>query len=238
MSDQYNPQQPNPYGQQPGQQQNPYGQQAPGQQQNPAQQNPYGQQQNPYGQQSTPSAPSASAPSASQPGSYGQAAQQNPYGQQAHGQQAAQANPYAQPAQQNPYGQQAPQQSQGYAQPAGYSQSQYGQAQQQNPYGQQAPGQQGAAQYNGYNNYGGQPQEKKSLHPLTLWAIILSGVGFLLSFIQGFGLPLSIAGIVLGAMAIKKDSSNKLWAILALAAGALGTIISIIIWIITIMIWP
>jgi hypothetical protein len=152
------PQQANPYGQQPQQPANPYGQpQQPNPYAQPAQQqpaNPYGQQPgmpqqaNPYGQQ-----PQQANPYGQQPGMpqnpYGQQPgmpQQNPYGQQAnpYGQQPGmpQQNPYGQP-QQNPYGQ--PQQNP------------YGQQPQQNPYGQQANpyGQQQPA---GYPQQGGYPQ--------------------------------------------------------------------------------
>ena len=116
---------------------------------------------------------------------------------------------------QNPYGQSGAQQA--YAQPAGYSG--------QTGYGQQS--------YN-YNNW--QQTEKKSMHPLTLWTLILAGAGFLLGIVNGIGLPLSIAAIVTGALAMRKDKPNRLWAIIGLAVGVIGTIMSIILWIITIMI--
>jgi len=84
------PQQQDPYGQQPG-----YGQQ-----------DPYGQpqQQDPYGQQ----------PGYGQPDPYGQPQQQDPYGQQPG---YSQPDPYGQPQQQDPYGQ--PQQQDPYGQQYG-----------------------------------------------------------------------------------------------------------------------
>ena len=147
------PQQANPYGQQP-QQANPYGQ--PQQGHNPQ---PYGQPQqppqaNPYGQPRAAAGESvwsaAAAAAGAQPQAYGQpqaAPQANPYGQP---QSAPQANPYGQPQQRqaNPYGQ--PQAAQPQANP-------YGQPQQPNPYGQPqaAPG---------ANPYG-QPQQANPSYP-------------------------------------------------------------------------
>jgi hypothetical protein len=142
------PQQHDPYGQQPqqGYGQDPYGQ--------PQQQDPYGQpqqgygQQDPYGQPSQPQDPYGQPQQGyGQQDPYGQQQQQPAYGQDPYGQQPQQGygqDPYGQPQQQDPYGQ--PQQGYGQQDPYGQPsqpQDPYGQPQQgygQDPYAQQAYG--------------------------------------------------------------------------------------------------
>lgn len=167
--------------------------------------------------------------------------QQAPQGEAAYGQ-SAPASGYGQ----QPYGEQQP----GYGQQAGYGQQQpYGSAPaygQQPGYGQQPSyGQQPAygADSAGYGQapaYGdaaaggyapaayAAPGEKK-LKGITVWALVLSGLGLLLSFVFGLGFLPALVGAILGFVAIRKNPEGRPWPLVAGIVGAVAVVISIVV---------
>lgn len=141
-------------------------------------------------------------------------------------------------------GQDAPAWSQqpapGYDPPQGYVQQQgYGQ---QPAYGDPAAaayGQQGYAQQPAYGDpaaaYGqqgytqqgfGQPAEKK-LRGITIWAIVLTGLGVIGTFLFGLGFLPAAAGSVLGFIGIKQNPEAKPWPLIAGIVGALAAVVSL-----------
>ena len=52
---------------------------------------------------------------------------------------------------------------------------------------------------------------------------------------NGFGLPFSIVAIITGIIAMKKAPENKPWPLIGVLVAALGAVISVILWIISLM---
>lgn len=203
----------------------------------------YGQSQQ-YGQGS-------SAPAYGQPGSDSAYGQQSSYGQQT----AGSAGSYDQSS--AGYGQSAPsygqyggeqQYSQGqgqYEQGQQYGQDSYGQSGQyaqggqygQNPYGQsqQSYGTPSATGYEqpgayavGQQQYPQQGQQgEKKMRGITLWAIILSGLGLLLCWVPVLGFILAVVGCILGFMAVRKNPEAKPWPLIAGIVGAVAALIAL-----------
>lgn len=211
-----------PYGQQPQAEAAPYGQQS------QPEASPYGQQPA-YGQQDAGQATPAygqqgqAAPAYGQSGygqsdaAYGQQSQSAPaYGQQSAGQQPAYgaSAPTEQPyGQQSAYGQQP-----AYGQESSYSQPAYGQ---QTSYGDSS-----AAAY-GQQSFA-QPGEKK-IKGITITAIILSALGVIGTFISGTGFLMGLAGGIVGLIAMKKNPEAKPWPLIAMLAGFVSAVASLIV---------
>lgn len=221
-----------------------YGQQDSGSGQPPA----YGQQPSFGDQGQAFSQPAFDQQAPQGEAAYGQSAPASGYGQQPYGEQPGygqQSQPaYGQPA--PAYGEQAP----AYGEQAGYGQQQpYGSAPaygQQPGYGQQPSyGQQPAygADSAGYGQapaYGdaaaggyapaayAAPGEKK-LKGITVWALVLSGLGLLLSFVFGLGFLPALVGAILGFVAIRKNPEGRPWPLVAGIVGAVAVVISIIV---------
>jgi hypothetical protein len=120
--------------------------------------------------------------------------------------------------QQHGYGQASVPTDQGYGQQAGYGQ--------QPAYGQQAGY---SAPGAGYSQQGfAQPGQKK-LKGITLWAIILSGLGLVLSFVFGLGFLPALIGCILGFVAMRKNPEAKPWPLVAAIVGAIAVVISIVL---------
>ncbi len=164
---------------------------------------------------SPPSAPDLTKPVAQQPGlgeqpsqGQGQQPQQDPYGQQQPQQGYGQAQGYGQPPQQDPYGQQ---QTYG-ADPAAYGQQQgYPAA----PYG--------AAGY-------GAPAGVSS--GLAIGALICGILAILFFWCAFIGIPLGIAGVVLGIVAMNKvkagTGGGRGMALAGLITGGLAILLTIV----------
>ena len=70
----------------------------------------------------------------------------------------------------------------------------------------------------------------------VLAAVALSALGLLFSFASGLGLAPSVAGLVLGALALR-DRQARPWPLVAVLAGALGALVSVIALIVLAAVW-
>ncbi|WP_404311926.1 hypothetical protein LG314_11380 [Agrococcus terreus] len=67
------------------------------------------------------------------------------------------------------------------------------------------------------------------LSSLTALALVLSGLGLLASFASGLGLPLAFAGTVCGAIGLVDRREDRPWPLVAVLAGALGTVVGLVL---------
>lgn len=77
----------------------------------------------------------------------------------------------------------------------------------------------------------------RRLSDLTWIALILSGVGLVLAFASGAGLPLAAAGTVCGIVALRRHPGDSPWPYVAVAAGSVGTVLALILAIVTAVTW-
>lgn len=69
----------------------------------------------------------------------------------------------------------------------------------------------------------------RSWSNLTIATLILSALGFLFAFASGIGLPFAIAGLVCGAVAMRRDSTARPWPLVGVAVSALGVVVSVVL---------
>ena len=148
-----------------------------------------------------------------------------------------QANPYQQPdpnQQANPYVQQQNNQSQ-YGQPQ-YQQPQYGgQSGYQQPQNQQQQNQQPLNQQQGYqqNPYQQQYQQYQQPAPkkdqaLSIGALVCGIMSVILCCVFYIALPISIVGVILGILSLKKKKDGRNMAIIGIVLSSIGLLIAII----------
>jgi hypothetical protein len=77
----------------------------------------------------------------------------------------------------------------------------------------------------------------RRLSDLTWIALILSGLGLVLAFMSGAGLPVAVAGAVCGLVALRRRPDDSPWPYVAVAAGAVGTVLGLILAIVTAVTW-
>ncbi|GEK79862.1 hypothetical protein [Agrococcus baldri] len=77
----------------------------------------------------------------------------------------------------------------------------------------------------------------RSWSTLTIAALVLSGLGLLFAFASGLGLPLALAGIICGGVAMRRDRAARPWPLVALLAGLLGAVIAATLVVLTAVVW-
>lgn len=77
----------------------------------------------------------------------------------------------------------------------------------------------------------------RRLSDLTWIALILSGLGLALAFMSGAGLPVAAAGAVCGFIALRRRPDDSPWPFIAVAAGSVGTVLALILAIVTAVTW-
>jgi hypothetical protein len=155
---------------------------------------------------------------------------ESPYGQQ------PQPDPYGQPPHQDPYGQQASPYGQQAQQPDPYGQQPdpYGQ-QQASPYGQQASpyGQQGQQGYpaQGYGSYATGPAGPSS--GLAIGALVAGVIALLMFWCAFIGVPVGIAAVVLGVVALNKvkagTGGGRGLALAGVITGGVAILVSVVL---------
>ncbi|WP_026374239.1 hypothetical protein [Agrococcus lahaulensis] len=77
----------------------------------------------------------------------------------------------------------------------------------------------------------------RRLSDLTWVALILSGLGLALAFMSGAGLPVAAGGAACGLFALRRRPDDRPWPYVAVAAGSVGTVLGLILAIVTAVEW-
>jgi hypothetical protein len=77
----------------------------------------------------------------------------------------------------------------------------------------------------------------RRLSDITWVALILSVIGLVLAFMSGAGLPVAAAGAVCGFIALRRRPDDRPWPYVAAAAGSVGTVLALILAIVTAVTW-
>lgn len=77
----------------------------------------------------------------------------------------------------------------------------------------------------------------RRLSDLTWIALILSGLGLALAFMSGAGLPIAAGGTACGLFALRRRPDDSPWPYVAVATGSVGTVLALILAIVTAVEW-
>lgn len=81
------------------------------------------------------------------------------------------------------------------------------------------------------------PLVPRSWATVTVAALILSGLGLVFGMASGIGLPFALAGTICGVIAMRLDRPAKPWPLIALIAGAVGSIIAAVVLVVLAVRW-